>query len=65
MIADITLHHSQPGDTTELALALNLAMGASESARAAYAAIYGETWSPLGGSTERSYAATTFAGTKI
>jgi hypothetical protein len=63
MIADITLQHSLPGDMTELSLALNDAMSSSSSAREAYARIYGEQWSPLGDTSERSYAASTTCNT--
>ncbi len=56
-------YDSDPTQVSELALALNIAMGASENARAAYLATYGEEWAPLGGSTIRSYAESTFVGT--
>jgi hypothetical protein len=39
---------ADPEATTTLAAYLNAAMARSPEARAAYAAIYGESWSPLG-----------------
>ncbi len=45
-----------PGDTIfTLALALNQAMHRDAAARARYAAIYGETWSPLGSADGTPY----------
>ncbi len=62
--ADAMTLASDPTVTTFLAAYLNAAMARSPEARAAYAAIYGESWSSLGDGTEINDGASATAATR-
>ena len=61
--ADQMLFDADPNTTTHLAMFLNAAMAHAAGARAAYAAIYGEEWSPLGCGAELNDGASSRQGT--